>query len=77
MCDLEFETIKVQKMTTFCYESKDGDIFEGAIIESEFDDGTSDTTIEMISGNDLSDLNKEELALFWEKYEEHMKNNNK
>jgi len=77
MCELEFETIKVQKMTTFCYESKDGDIFEGAIIESESNDGTGDITVEMISGNDLDDLSQEELGLFWEKYEKHMKNNNK
>jgi len=74
MCDLEFETIEVQKTTTFCYESKDGDIFEGAIIESESNDGTGDITVEMISGNDLSDLSQEELDLFWKKYEKHMNN---
>ena len=72
MCDVEFETIEVKRTTTFCFRAKNSDIFEGAIIESE-NDGTSNVTVEMISGNDLDDLNQEELDLFWEKYEEHMK----
>jgi len=75
MCDVEFETIKVQRTTTFCFKPKNGDIMEGAIIESESNDGTGDITVEMISGNELDDLNQKELDLFWEKYEEYMKNN--
>ena len=80
MYNFKFERIKSQKITTFCFTTKEGrksggvgDIMAGAITETKYDDGTSDTTVEMITKNSLDDLTPEEEAEFWEKYKSYDK----
>jgi hypothetical protein len=76
MYNFKCERIKSQKITTFCFTTKEGrksggvgDIMAGAITETKYyDDGAIDTVIEMITKNSLDDLTPEQKAEFWERY---------